>query len=128
MENEAEKSAMLLNFPYKSETARNRKAKQRETVWPRGIRLYAVPSRPKRPHAVQWRVDGEAKTKTFKTVEAQETFARSLAGDLKQGGVAALRLDESEAREWRAFRADIGNAPLASVLACWREYGGNSES
>jgi len=100
----------------KNETARNE--------WPKGIRLYEVTQRPERPHAVQWRVDGKAKTKTFKTKEAQETFARSLLGRVKEIGVDAYRLDESEARTWRAFRADLGEGvSLAEVLRVWRKHG-----
>lgn len=86
----------------------NRKTKQSETdetkktrkwVPPRGIRLFAIPNRPENPFGVQWRVDGKAKTKTFATKEAQVEFAKSLAGDVREVGVAAFRLDESEARE-----------------------------
>jgi len=87
---------------------------------PRGITLVAFPTRPAQPYGVQWRVDGRRKTKTFPTREKQIDFAKGLAGAAKEDGLAAFRLDGSEAREWRAFRALIGpDADLAAVAACW---------
>lgn len=99
--------------------------KPRQTEWspPRGITFVPFVNRPDRPHGVQWRVDGKRKTKTFATKEAQINFAKSLAGDAKRDGLAALRLDPSEAREWRHFRSEIGEANLADVLRIWRKYG-----
>jgi hypothetical protein len=71
-------------------------------------------------------VDGRRKTKTFKTAEKQIDFAKTLAGDVKQNGLAAFRLDEGEAREWRAFRAMVGpDADLAAVAACWERNKAN---
>ena len=90
---------------------------------PRGIRLLHLLHRPDNPHAVQWRADGHRKTKSFRTKEAQEAYARTLAATVKTIGVAAYRLDQGEAMEWRAFRADIGDAGLDAVLACWRRHG-----
>jgi hypothetical protein len=91
---------------------------------PRGIRLFDLPNRPDAPKAVQWRVDGKRKTKTFATAEKQIEFARELAGAAKDHGLDAFRLNPDEAREWRAFRAELGaDVPLASVLACWRKHG-----
>jgi hypothetical protein len=82
--------------------------------------LVQFPQRPDRPHGVQWRVEGRRKTKTFPTREHQITFAKSLAGDLKRDGLAALRLNADEVREWRAFRALIGpDVDLSAVAACW---------
>lgn len=98
--------------------------KQRQTRWqpPRGITLVQFPHRPS-PYGVQWRIDGRRKTKTFPTAERQLEFARALAGDAKRNGVAAYRLDEQEAREWRAFRATIGeDADLRAVAACWQRH------
>jgi len=97
---------------------------------PRGITLVPFPLRPARPYGVQWRIDGKRKTKTFPTKEKQIEFAKTLAGDAKQNGLAAYRLDEGEAREWRAFRAMIGpDADLAAVAACWeRNKGGTVAS
>ena len=97
-------------------------SKRRQTEWqpPRGIRFVSFPNRPDRPHGVQWRVDGERKTKTFPTREQQIAFAQSLAGDVKRDGLAALRLNPDEVRQWRAFRALIGaDTDLAAVAACW---------
>lgn len=97
----------------------------RQTEWspPRGITFVHFPKRPDQPHGVQWRIDGQRKTKTFPTREAQISFAKSLAGDAKRDGLAAFRLDPSEARKWRAFRAELGEANLADVLRVWRRYG-----
>ena len=90
---------------------------------PRGITLVSFPQRPKRPYGVQWRLEGKRKTKTFPTVEKQVNFAKALAADVKQNGVAAYRLDEDEAREWRAFRATIGpDADLDAVAQCWERH------
>lgn len=87
---------------------------------PRGIRFVTFPERPDRPYGVQWRVQGQRKTKTFPTKEQQMAFAKSLAGDVKRDGLAALRLNADEAREWRAFRAIVGaNTDLALVAECW---------
>ena len=100
-------------------------SKQRQTKWcpPRGITLVKFPNRPNQPLGVQWRVDGKRKTKTFATVEKQIDFAKSLAGDAHRNGTAAFRLDDSEAREWRAFRAMIGEkVNLTEVVACWERY------
>ena len=97
-------------------------SKRQQTKWepPRGIRLITIPNRPNNPYGVQWRVSGERKTKSFKTKEKQEEFAKGLAGDAQRNGVAAFRLNEDEAREWRAFRATIGpDADLMAVAACW---------
>ncbi len=94
----------------------------RSAKWapPRGIRLIAFAHRPDRPYGVQWRIDGQRKTKTFQTQEKQIEFAKALAGDTKRDGLAALRLNTDEAREWRAFRALIGaDANLEAVAACW---------
>jgi integrase len=99
--------------------------KPRQTDWqpPRGITLIPLPQRPARPYGVQWRVDGKRKTKTFSTKERQIDFARSLAGAVKSDGLAALRFNEGEVREWRAFRALIGEeVNLESVAACWLKH------
>lgn len=79
---------------------------------PRSIRLYDPPDRVKLPHYVMWRVDGKQKTKAFKSQEKQIDFAKSLFGDVKKVGLDAFRLNEGEARSWRAFRLLIGDAPL----------------
>jgi site-specific recombinase XerD len=102
--------------------------KERTLAWqpPRGIRFLKFPNRPAQPYGVQWRVDGQRKTKTFATREAQETFAKKMAGDVKRDGLAAYRLNPDEAREWRQFRADIGDADLADVVRVWRRYGGST--
>ncbi len=89
---------------------------------PRGIRIFTEPQRDW-PHAVQWRVDGKRKTRFFETTTARDKYAVSLKGDVKRDGLAALRLNPEEAREWRSFRADLGDAPLPAVLACWRKHG-----
>src|SRR5688572_4273349 len=95
---------------------------KRRQTWapPRGIRLLEFRDRPKQPYAVQWRVAGARKTKTFPTKEAQLGFAKALAGDLKTNGLSALRLNADEARDWRAFRALVGvDTDLTAVAACW---------
>ncbi len=100
-------------------------SKPRQTEWqpPRGIRFIPLPHRPDRPHGVQWRIAGQRKTKTFKTAGAATEFAKSLAGDVKRDGLAALRLNTDEAREWRSFRALIGHTTdLAAVAACWERH------
>ncbi|MDA7916783.1 hypothetical protein N9B49_01030 [bacterium] len=85
--------------------------------------MLSIPQRPARPYGVQWRVDGKRKTKTFATRERQLEFARSLAGAARRDGLAALRLDEHEVREWRSFRAQIGEeANLETVAACWLKH------
>lgn len=103
--------------------------KPRQTEWkpPRGITLVSFPLRPARPYGVQWRIEGKRKTKTFPTREKQIDFAKTLAGDAKQNGLAAFRLDEGEARDWRAFRAMVGpEADLAAVAACWERNKANN--
>jgi site-specific recombinase XerD len=89
---------------------------------PRGVRLFRLGNRPDRPFAVQWRVEGRRQTKTFKSASGQLDFARSLAGSAEKFGVSAYRLDEDEARIWRAFKAQIGDASLDDVLACWLRH------
>lgn len=96
--------------------------KPRQTGWepPRGITLVSFPSRPAQPYGVQWRIEGKRKTKTFPTREKQIEFAKALAGDAQRNGTAAFRLNEGEAREWRAFRELVGkDTDLALVAACW---------
>lgn len=74
---------------------------------------------------MQWRVAGQRTTKAFTTREEQLNFARSLAGDVKRDGLSAYRLNEAEAREWRAFRAIIGaDTDLDQVARCWAKHGG----
>ena len=90
---------------------------------PRGIRLIDRPDRPSK-FGVQWRVDGQRKTKVFETREDQITFARQLAGGVKRDGLMAYRLNEDETRQWRAFRATIGpNINLDDVARCWVRHG-----
>lgn len=113
-----------MDKPATNGTAAEKKGKR----WtpPRGIRLIDIPQRPQRPYGVQYRVDGQRRTKTFETREEQVKFAQTLAGDVRRDGVAALRLNPDEAREWRAFRAELGNADLAEVLRVWKRYGGRT--
>jgi site-specific recombinase XerD len=101
-----------------------------QTEWspPRGITFVSFPKRPEQPYGVQWRLAGKRKTKTFPSREAQTNFAKSLAGDLKRDGLAALRLDPEEARQWRHFRAEIGEANLDDVLRVWRRHGANTST
>ena len=90
---------------------------------PRGIRLIDRPDRPSK-FGVQWRVDGQRKTKVFETREDQAVFARQLAGGVKRDGLMAYRLNEDETRQWRAFRATIGpSANLDDVTRCWMKHG-----
>ena len=89
-----------------------------------GITFIEFPHCPKHPYGVQWRVDDKRKTKSFKTREKPTDFAKSLAGDAKRDGLAAFRLDASEAREWRAFRALIGETTgLDAVARHWLQTG-----
>lgn len=90
---------------------------------PRGIRLFDLPERATNPKAVQWRIDGKRKTKTFRTAEEQTEFAKQLAGSVREHGAGVLRLEPSEALEWRAFKARLGpGATLDDVLACWEKH------
>ena len=91
---------------------------------PRGITFVGFPNRPDNPHGVQWRIEGKRKTKCFPTREKQIAFAKALAGDSKRDGLAAFRLNESEAREWREFRAQVGNdADLTAIARHWLQSG-----
>jgi hypothetical protein len=91
---------------------------------PRGITFVPLPQSAKKPHGVQWRVDGKRKTRGFPTIEQRDTFARSLAGDVKAAGVDAYRLDEAELRDWRAFRAEVGQgADLREIARHWLAHG-----
>jgi site-specific recombinase XerC len=91
---------------------------------PRGITFVPLPQSAKKPHGVQWRVDGKRKTRGFPTLEQRDTFARSLAGDVKAAGVDAYRLDEAELRDWRAFRAEVGQgADLREIARHWVAHG-----
>ena len=95
---------------------------------PRGIRSILRTDRPCQ-FAIQWRVDGQRKTKAFKTREEQVIFARDLAGGVKREGLSAYRLNHNEAREWRAFRATIGaETNLDHVASCWAKHGGSVAS
>lgn len=103
--------------------------KPRQTNWspPRGITLVSFPTRPNKPHGVQWRLNGLRKTKVFATKEAQLSFAKDLAGANKAHGLAAYKLDDSEVREWRAFRSIVGaDTDLAAVAACWERNKANT--
>jgi len=94
-------------------------APARKWTPPRGIRLIEITDR-KSCYGVQYRVTGKRKTRSFASREKQIEFAKGIAGDAKQNGLAAFRLDQDEAREWRAFRAQIGaEANLDAVAACW---------
>ena len=89
---------------------------------PRGIRLIDRPNRPSK-FGVQWRVDGQRKTKVFETREDQIAFARQLAGGVKRDGMMAYRVNEDETRQWRAFRATIGpSANLNDIARCWLKH------
>lgn len=91
---------------------------------PRGITFVPLPQSAKKPHGVQWRVDGKRKTRGFPTLEQRDAFARSLAGDVKAAGVDAYRLDEAELRDWRAFRAEVGQgADLHEIARHWLAHG-----
>ena len=91
---------------------------------PRCITFIPLPQSAKKPHGVQWRVDGKRKTRGFPTLEQRDTFARSLAGDVKAAGVDAYRLDEAELRDWRAFRAEVGQgADLREIARHWVAHG-----
>ena len=90
---------------------------------PRGVRVFTEKNR-RHSFACQWRVDGKRKTKFFEKMGARDKWALGLAGDTKEMGAAAGRLDASEARKWRAFRLEIGDdAPLDAVVACWLKHG-----
>lgn len=105
------------------QTQKAEEKKSKDWQPPRGITLLHFPKRPKQPYAVQWRVDGKRKTKTFDTKEKRLAFAQELAGAGKDHGLAAYRLNEGEAREWRAFRALIGTvADLSAVADCWLKH------
>ena len=102
---------------------------------PRGIRYLDLATLcPLSPHGLQWRIKNQQsgkihrKTKTFTTKELREEFARSLAGDVKQHGVAAYRLNEDETRQWRSFRAQVGDANLEDVVRVWMRYGNTGNS
>ena len=116
-----------LKQPNKAPEWRNaaewKERKSAEWSPPRGIRFFHEPRSLNRPWVVEWRVDGKKPSRGFATKEARTAFAKSLTADLKANGLAALRLDPDEARAWRAFREDIGEAPLAEVSACWRRFG-----
>ena len=106
-----------------SEQTDKRPARTPKWSPPRGIRFIEFPNRPTQPYAVQWRLGGQRKTKTFITREAQIEFAKTLAGDVKRDGLAAFRLNPDEARRWRQFRAEIGDVDFAEVVRVWRRYG-----
>lgn len=102
----------------------------KSTKWtpPRGIRLIGQPSCKKKKYAVQWVVDGKRKTKGFSTSEAQVTYAKTLANELRSRGTRVLRPHDANIREWRAFRDQIGHdVALSEVLEVWRKYGAREE-
>lgn len=104
----------------KEHTAANGKA------WrpPRGIKLFTLKNRPRRPFAVQWRSSGKRKTQTFSSASAQLEFAKDLAGAASEHGLAAYQMNPGEARDWRAFRARLGEGvTLDAVLKCWERNG-----
>lgn len=95
---------------------------------PRGISFVNLPQSAQKPHGVQWRVDGRRITRGFSTIEQRDTFARSLAGDVKATGSGAYRLNESELRAWRAFRAEVGEgADLHEIARHWLAHGKQHE-
>ena len=100
----------------------------------RGTRLFKLENREK-TCAFQRRVNGGGATEMFKTDEAGEAFAESLAGDVKELGTAAFRLDESKARGWRLSRfrwgrsrwtrwCGTGSKPVQNGDAENQSYGG----
>lgn len=96
---------------------------------PRGLTVGTAPTR-KRPHWCKWWAEIEPgkpkrpRHKFFATVAQRDRFAFGLAGDAKESGMAAFRLNPDEAREWRAFKAEIGaEVPLDAVRDCWLKYG-----
>lgn len=103
---------------------------KKDTKWtpPRGIRFIELANCPLSPYAVQWRSEGKRKTKTFRTKELRERYATTLARDVKQYGVSAYRLDEAEAKSWRSFRAQVGDADLDDVARHWLRSGVLSKS
>jgi integrase len=87
---------------------------------PRGIRAIDLHGKP----ACQWILDGKRKTASFDTKGERDKFAASLAGDLKENGIGAFRMNPDEMREWRAVRARIGeDVPLEELLAVWERHG-----
>jgi site-specific recombinase XerC len=111
----------------RQKTTESKRQKTTEFQPPRGIVYFLRPKCPARAFAVQWRVEGVRREKGFRTKADRETFARSLAGDVKSIGVSAYRLDESEARAWRAFVAEVSPASLSEVAAHWRATGRKEE-
>lgn len=103
------------------QTKTNDKRQTTANKWmpPRGIRIIELPNRPL-GWAVQWRVDGSRKTKSLATRALAVEWARQLAGDARENGLAALRLDRDEAIRWRAFLARVGaDVDLDAVAAIW---------
>lgn len=93
---------------------------------PRGIWYVHEPAR-RLPYGVRWSVGKGAErrklSRFFSSKTDQQKFARDLAGDLRQNGIDALRLNTDEARDWRAFKARIGDASLEDVAGCWLRFG-----
>jgi site-specific recombinase XerC len=90
--------------------------------------LFRRVNRPNNPFVVQWRKDGARKQKAFETEDEQIEFAKDLSAGVGQIGLAAYQLNPDEAREWRAFKAEIGSdVPLSAVRDCWLRHGKRTE-
>ena len=103
----------------------NERQQAEKTKWqpPRGIAFIKFTDGRAKSFGVQWRSSGKRKTKTFAKAGQQIEFAKGLTADVKRNGVAAYRLDEGEARDWRAFVAQLDGADIHDVLACWHRHG-----
>lgn len=94
----------------------------------RGVRL--LPDRPDRPNpfGVQWserewdaalaRETRRVKSQYFPSAELRDARANQLRKDRREGALRTL--SRSEADEWRAFRAVIGETPWQQVVAAWQ--------
>ncbi|MGA2691869.1 MAG: hypothetical protein ABSF76_05850 [Opitutaceae bacterium] len=86
----------------------------------RGIRRYFRPGRPS-PFAVQWRVDGQVKTESFKEAKDRDRRAAELARS-RAKGVLVQMPQRTELADWQAFKTAIGDTPWQDVIAGWKAH------
>jgi len=99
-------------------------------VWtaPRGIRLLKCNHRDK-CYLVQWRLDGQRKTKSFNTAQEQIDYAKAMASEIKEKGIEALRFKKSETNEWSRIQKTLGEDITANdLIECWNKYGAKRKS
>jgi len=70
---------------------------------------------------VQWRVDGQVKTESFKEARERDRRAGELAR-ARNKGVLVQVPQRAEQAEWQAFKTAIGDTPWQDVVTGWKAH------